>query len=179
MTDEEMQDYFPTVFPKMFVGHYGGIAVGKGWFNILRVLCQNIQTHIDWKNRLRQQDIEMFNRREQGYMAVLEHFQGKSTEPSEWDIERAEEIMKNSVTIPPEVTQVTIQQVKEKFGGLRFYYSGGDEYISGLVSMAESVAGFTCEECGDHGEGRNGGWIRTLCDEHEARYQVARGNYNE
>jgi hypothetical protein len=65
------------------------------------------------------------------------------------------------------VPQVTVAQIKEKFGGLRFYYDGGDEYISGLVSMAESWATCSCETCGTPGERREGGWIRTLCDTHE------------
>jgi hypothetical protein len=64
--------------------------------------------------------------------------------------------------------QVVVQQVKEKFGGLRFYYDGGDEYISGLVSMAESWADIACETCGGIGKRRGGGWVRTLCDLHEA-----------
>jgi hypothetical protein len=64
------------------------------------------------------------------------------------------------------VTQVVAEQVKEKFGTLRFYYSGGNEYIRGLVTMAESMSGVTCEECGTPGKQRGGGWIRTLCDEH-------------
>jgi hypothetical protein len=37
-----------------------------------------------------------------------------------------------------QVPQVVATQVKEKFGTLRFYYDGGDDYIDGLVSMAES-----------------------------------------
>lgn len=64
--------------------------------------------------------------------------------------------------------QVVVEQIKEKFGGLRFYYQGGDDYIHGLVSMAESWAGIACEECGGIGKRRGGGWIRTLCDAHEA-----------
>ena len=36
------------------------------------------------------------------------------------------------------IQQVTLDQVKSKFGGLRFYYTGGDDYISGMVSLAES-----------------------------------------
>lgn len=68
-------------------------------------------------------------------------------------------------------TQVVVAQIKEKFGGLRFYYDGGDDYVQGLVSMAESWAGSTCEECGKPGRYRDGGWIRTLCDEHEAERQ--------
>jgi hypothetical protein len=64
--------------------------------------------------------------------------------------------------------QVVVEQVKEKFGGLRFYYQGGDEYIAGLVSMAEEWADIACETCGGIGKRRSGGWIRTLCDLHEA-----------
>jgi len=67
--------------------------------------------------------------------------------------------------------QVVVEQIKEKFGGLRFYYQGGDDYISGLVSMAESYADIACEDCGGIGKRRSGGWIRTLCDAHEAEYQ--------
>ena len=76
------------------------------------------------------------------------------------------------------VPQVVVRQIKEKFGGLRFYYDGGDDEITGMVRMAESWAGNTCETCGNKGELRSGGWIRTLCDKHEALYQVSKGNYN-
>jgi len=37
--------------------------------------------------------------------------------------------------------------------------------------MAENMAAITCEECGKPGELRTGGWMRTLCDEHEAERQ--------
>jgi hypothetical protein len=70
------------------------------------------------------------------------------------------------------VPQVTVAQIKEKFGGLRFYYEGGDEQIQGMVRMAEAWAGNTCETCGKPGRQREGGWIKTLCDEHEAERQV-------
>lgn len=61
---------------------------------------------------------------------------------------------------------VVIDQIKEKFGGLRFYYSGGDRYVDGLVTMAELWAWQTCEICGEAGEPRKLGWMRTLCDKH-------------
>jgi hypothetical protein len=66
------------------------------------------------------------------------------------------------------VPQVVVEQIKEKFGGLRFYYQGGDGEISGMVRMAEAWADTACEECGGVGKRRSGGWIRTLCDFHEA-----------
>ena len=64
------------------------------------------------------------------------------------------------------VPQVTLDQVKEKFGTLRFYYTGGDDYIYGLVSMAETMSGVTCEHCGNVGRQRGRGWLYTACDEH-------------
>lgn len=63
---------------------------------------------------------------------------------------------------------VVVEQIKEKFGGLRFYYQGGDDVVDGMVRMAEAWAGGSCEECGKPGLSRSGGWIKTLCDEHEA-----------
>jgi len=69
------------------------------------------------------------------------------------------------------IPQVEVEQIKEKFGGLRFYYQGGDEQIHGMVRMAESWADIACEDCGGIGTRRSGGWIRTLCDLHEAEHQ--------
>jgi hypothetical protein len=66
-----------------------------------------------------------------------------------------------------DIAQVEVTQIKEKFGGLRFYYDGGDDEISGMVRMAEAWADIACEECGGIGKRRSGGWIRTLCDKHE------------
>ncbi len=71
----------------------------------------------------------------------------------------------------PVVEQVVVEQIKEKFGGLRFYYQGGDETIHGMVRMAESWADASCETCGSPGKSRNGGWIKTLCDKHEEERQ--------
>jgi hypothetical protein len=69
----------------------------------------------------------------------------------------------------PVVEQVVVEQIKEKFGGLRFYYKGGDDKVYGMVRMAESWAEHTCEECGKPGTSRSGGWIKTLCDEHDEK----------
>lgn len=92
------------------------------------------------------------------------HIDG-SIKNNKWDLEN------DKTDVRPIIPQVTVEQIKEKFGGLRFYYQGGDDYIYGLVSMAESWAGIACEECGGIGERRSGGWIRTLCDKHEAEHQ--------
>jgi hypothetical protein len=67
---------------------------------------------------------------------------------------------------PDQYYPVRFDQVKEKYGGLRVYFSGGDEYISGLIDMAEATSYKTCEVCGDAGKSNEQGWISTLCDSH-------------
>ena len=59
---------------------------------------------------------------------------------------------------------VKFDQIKEKFGGLRVYISGGDEYVRGLISMAEGWSYKSCERCGEKGSPNKKGWIITLCD---------------
>lgn len=67
----------------------------------------------------------------------------------------------------PEAAHMICQatQVKEKFGGLCFYTYGGDEYIDGMISFAESMSYHICSECGDPSEKQDNhrGWIYTLC----------------
>ena len=65
-----------------------------------------------------------------------------------------------------ESKNLKILQIKEKFGGLRFYYEGVDEEMSEAISKAAAIADVTCELCGKPATERFGGWIRVLCDEH-------------
>jgi len=103
-----------------------------------------------------------------GWWPILESLCGQIQHHLDWKNKKSEV-----------VAQVTVAQIKEKFGGLRFYYDGGDEYISGLVSMAESWAACSCETCGAPGERREGGWIKTLCNYHEAERQQKRKEYQD
>ena len=90
-----------------------------------------------------------------GWFNILDQLMGNIQHHIDWK-NKKEEV----------VAQVTLNQVKEKFGTLRFYYSGGDDYIDGLVTMAESMSGVTCEECGLPGTQTQGGWIKTACAAH-------------
>ena len=61
---------------------------------------------------------------------------------------------------------VKIDQIKEKFGGLRFYISGGDEQVRGMIHMAEYLCSKTCEVTGNAGVlCVRGGWYKTLSPE--------------
>jgi len=64
-------------------------------------------------------------------------------------------------------------QVKEKFGGLRYYYtlSGATAdqiaQVRDLVGVAEHASFSICEECGEPGEPFTlGGYVSTRCIEH-------------
>lgn len=71
----------------------------------------------------------------------------------------------------PDVQQVVAVQVKEKFGGLRFYVDGGDDTINNWIQFAENLSNRTCEVCGAPGRMRGKGWYFTACVDH-ARGQL-------
>ena len=65
-----------------------------------------------------------------------------------------------------QISQVIATQVKEKYGTLNFYYSGGDEHIHGIVSLAEHMSSNICEFCGTNiNVGQTSGWIYTICED--------------
>jgi hypothetical protein len=71
--------------------------------------------------------------------------------------------------LAPDIDQkeIFVSQVKEKFGGLRFYMNQETPYISGAIAMAESMSYSICETCGKPGKRCGGGYIVTLCEEHD------------
>jgi len=142
----ELDEQLCKKYPKIFVDRHGdmmktamcwGFDCGDGWYQILDSLCGQIQHHIDWSHK---------------QMA--------------WSIKWNEEHPDNQREIEQPVAQVVAVQVKEKFGGLRFYYNGGDDTVDGMVRMAESWAAYTCEKCGAAGKLRGSGWLYTACDQH-------------
>ena len=59
---------------------------------------------------------------------------------------------------------IQITQIKEKYGGLRFYYNGGNDIIFGMTWFSEDLSLKTCETCGRPGELRPGNWFVTSCN---------------
>jgi hypothetical protein len=60
-----------------------------------------------------------------------------------------------------------VLQVKEKFGGLRFYCSSAPDEVWDLITVAEDISEKTCEICGKEGELRSRNrWLKTLCLKH-------------
>ena len=73
---------------------------------------------------------------------------------------------------------VSIHQIKEKFGTLRFYADMSE--LDEIIDAVEAQSGRTCEDCGEHGYDfdselginvpkattsprSNGYWLKTLC----------------
>ena len=83
-----------------------------------------------------------------------------------WRKKYLEENDPEKLAAEPEYFPVKFDQVKEKYGGLRLYFSGGDDYVEGLVSMAEAISYYVCEICGNKGEANKGGWISVRCEAH-------------
>ena len=66
--------------------------------------------------------------------------------------------------------RITYAGSKEKFGTLRYIVVAdvlADDFpismVWALTDSAETLSASTCEECGEYGSARPGGWVRTLC----------------
>lgn len=61
---------------------------------------------------------------------------------------------------------IRVTQIKEKFGGLRFYIDSGTEEIWKLINKSEEDSYYICEKCGADGVlCKKGYWLETLCDQ--------------
>jgi hypothetical protein len=144
--EQHIREKYPLIFSQRCE-----MSINDGWFDIIDILCGNIQNRIDNVIRQREYTIEW------------------NENVNDPDFEWTAFVKREEREVPKLIEQVVATQIKEKFGTLRFYYSGGDEYIRGLDAMAASMSGVICEECGSPGTSRSTKkqrWIRVLCDKH-------------
>jgi hypothetical protein len=81
--------------------------------------------------------------------------------------EMLEEI--NEVFERDNIEDLSVFQIKEKFGGLRVYLENAPRELHNIVSKAEDRALETCELCGQKGSiDQKASWIRTLCEDHKS-----------
>jgi len=92
-----------------------------------------------------------------------------------WDLSRKlENILLQEL---PEVREgIYAEQVKSKYGGLRFYMSSyaPSSKMERYIDDAEYASERTCESCGEPGELHTDGWWRTHCESCEAEFQTKR-----
>jgi hypothetical protein len=193
---QELDSKLCEKYPKIFKDRYAdmrttamcwGPECGDGWFNIIDLLCGQIQGHINWRRKERANAL-VFNRALKRALAgnkdsLIKYFSymGKV---SDYTMKSVAEAIEKAIyrDVPEKIRQVVASQVKEKFGTLRFYYNGGDEYIHGLVAMAETMSVRTCESCGAPAKTQGTGWLTTMCqpciDSREERRQRELAEYN-
>jgi len=131
-----------------------GLDCGDGWYNIIDVLCGKLCSEY-YAAKSRYEFIKD---------KVGEKMYGGSGDTiTQGEIDLRKQIMDEEASKVP-----VASQVKEKFGGLRFYVQAATDKHYQYISFAESMSHRTCEQCGAPGKTYTDGWHRTLCDIHAA-----------
>ena len=154
--DELLCAKYPLIFkdrnaPMTQTAMCWGLDCGDGWFTIIDTLCGLLTSKYD-------QAKERYDYRAKvGVGGIL---YGTRTVTQE-DLDEAK------AKLDEETLKVPIaSQIKEKFGGLRFYVQAATPEHYNYISFAESMSYRTCEECGSPGQTYHQGWYRTLCNTH-------------
>lgn len=131
-----------------------GFECGDGWYNIIDILCGLLTSdYRQAKDRYESIKDKVDQPRWEGSNKIVTQI-----EIDEAKAKLDEETLKVPVAV----------QVKEKFGGLRFYVNAATDKQWSYINFAESMSYRTCEECGAPGKTYTDGWHMTLCDIHAA-----------
>ena len=131
-----------------------GLECGDGWYNIIDVLCGLLTSE--------------YRQAQSRYDFIKDKVDQPQWEGSKKIITQ-EQIDEAKAKLDEETLKVPVAvQVKEKFGGLRFYVQAATKEHYNYISFAESMSYRTCESCGADGKTYTDGWHRTLCDIHAA-----------
>lgn len=154
--DEKLCAKYPLLFrdrhaPMAETAMCWGICTGDGWYTILDVLCGMLY------GNYRQAKDRYEYLAEAGVGGV--HYGTKLVTQEEIDQAKAK-MDEEAEKVPVAV------QIKEKFGGLRFYVQAATDEHWNYIAFAESMSYRTCEECGAPGKRYTDGWHTVLCDEH-------------
>ena len=143
---EDLAKRWPDLMQK---SHQDYLGVGAGWYNIIDVLCSMLSS-----------DVEQAKRQ---LKYAMENASSHSKPIAELEADLAQALEDLPV----------IMQIKEKFGGLRFYVGQTSEEQQAYIRFASAMASRTCEVCGNPGEIRHTNWMKTLCDVHHREKAAA------
>ena len=160
---KELDEALVARYPLIFKNRNGdmrttlmcwGFECGDGWYNIIDVLCGKLSSeYLSAKSR---------------YDFIKDKV-GEKLYGGSGDIITQGEIDLRKQIVDEEAAKVPVAvQVKEKFGGLRFYVNGATDKHWSYINFAESMSYRTCEQCGNPGKTYTDGWHMTLCDIHAA-----------
>ena len=105
------------------------------------------------------------------------HSNPEITTPSGWD-EIVYELSEKIRTYCDNMKVVIhVSQVKEKFGGLRFYYRPHDKNIDKFIAESAKKTFETCQICGEHDSlSNNYGGLSVLCATHKEKMRNHKEN---
>ena len=173
---QELQDKLYEKYPKLFgqkdlsmqqTCMCWGIECGAGWYTIIDNACRLLQHHVDSSRKEKARILRwnrMLRQAVNGNTTNLHRYFAKAYGEEKAEEEVRNQILKRDFREVKETTpQLQFVQVKEKYGTLRLYTNYVDDYIDGVINMAEMMSSVTCEVCGIPGRQTTGGWVRTLC----------------
>ena len=134
-----------------------GLECGDGWYNIIDILCGLLTS--DYRHAESRYESIKDRVGEKMYGIAV----GYGDAITQGEIDLRKQIMEEEASKVPVAVQV-----KEKFGGLRFYVNGSTDKHWSYINFAESMSYRTCEDCGAPGKTYTDGWHTTLCDVHAA-----------
>jgi hypothetical protein len=168
--DEALCAKYPLIFkdrnaPMTHTAMCWGFDCGDGWYNLIDVLCGMLYSE--------------YSQAKSRYEYVKETFETNGGETHWGKPITVEEIEEKRLAMEEAAKTVPVaSQVKEKFGGLRFYVNGATEKHYNYITFAESMSYRTCEVCGAPGKTYTDGWHTTLCETH-AKEQDRTEEYQE
>ena len=157
----ELDEALCAKYPQIFKDRNGnprdtlmcfGFECGDGWYGIIDTLCGLMTSE--------------YRQRKDSYEYAKECLDNGGTFPWGKPV-TAEEVEEKRLAMEEAEKKIPVAvQVKEKFGGLRFYVGGATDKSHNYITFAESMSYRTCEVCGSPGKTYTNGWHKTLCDIH-------------
>lgn len=143
-----------------------GIETGDGWYSLIDSLCSHLQWNIDHNNKdyvIKSRILRFIH----PYITFLGwRLKGKFGYNFRMLYSRINSKWKRIYIDSERYPQIEAVQVKEKFGGLRFYTNISSNEQEAAISFAESLSYKICENCGTmQNIGQTKGWVSTLCKE--------------
>lgn len=167
----ELDEALCRDFPEIFKNRYAdirttamcwGFECGDGWEPLIRMTCNRIMSLVI---STREDIIEV-----KGRLSEPETNKSQRSDLTRkyYTPEKLAELETTLVTLEKEIPAAS--QIKEKFGGLRFYIHGGTEKHHNIIEASEAMSYYVCEVCGTMSTAmlRSDGWYSTLCDKHAA-----------
>lgn len=178
--DKKLCAKYPKIFaqrnlPMIETALCWGFDCGDGWYWLIDNLCHSIQGYVDGRNEgvsIRKKAKAKYTIWQKLWNHLILFSIRKIT---------AERGDSRSRLFVEEEWQVEATQVKEKFGGLRFYINGGDDHIYGMIWLAEVMSYGICEMCGttENVSPTKGGWVKNLCPKCKEERSIPTKSYEK